>query len=127
MAIYIYSHPNTGEIKEVIQSMNDIHEYIQDGIKWNREFTSPTASIDTKIDPWSQKDFVEKTRNKKGTLGGIWDQSAELSEKRKGASNYDPVKEDNYKNYQKKVGKPHIDKLKQAARSKLDKLGVSIE
>ena len=106
--------------------MNDVHEYGESGVNWPRVFTVPKASVDTRIDPWNAQDFVNKTRDKKGTLGGIWDQSAELSEKRKGASNYDPVKEKNYADYEKKIGKPHIDKLKQAAASKLDKMGVSI-
>lgn len=126
MPVYLYQNEQTGEIKEIVQSMSEKHEYSENGIAWVRIFTIPTAAVDTVIDPWSSKDFVEKTRNKKGTLGGIWDQSAELSEKRKGNSNVDPVKEKNYSDYEKAVGKPHINKIREKSKEKLKKLGISI-
>ena len=47
------------------------------------------------------KDFVEKTRNKSGTIGDLWDMSKELSEKRKKKHGKDPILQKYYKNYSK--------------------------
>ena len=51
MPIYIYKNPDTEEYKEVIQTMNEEHIYIDEfGLEWKRVFTVPHASIDTKDD-----------------------------------------------------------------------------
>jgi hypothetical protein len=108
MPIYLYQHPETEKITEIYQSMVEEHVYIDsDGVKWNRIFTKPQASIDTQIDPNSSRDFVEKTRNKKGTIGEMWDKSAELSEKRARMAGHDPVKEKAQESYTKRTGKEH--------------------
>jgi predicted nucleic acid-binding Zn ribbon protein len=53
MPFYVYQNPNTGEVIEVMQSMKEKHEYTDsEGVKWNRVFLNPNASIDTKIDPF---------------------------------------------------------------------------
>ena len=57
MPIYIFQNPNTGETKEIVQKMNDLHVYKEDGVLWNRLFTIPQASIDTDIDPLSQSSW----------------------------------------------------------------------
>lgn len=108
--IYLYEHPETGETREVIQGMNDIHEYFEDGVKWNRVFTVPHASIDTKIDPNSAADFVKKTGSKKGTFGDMMDLSAELSERRaEQHGGEDPVKRKLFDDYKKEnKGKKHF-------------------
>ena len=61
MPVYIFQNPKTEEVKEIIQSMNEEHVYIDsEGLKWNRLFISPEASIkDTKLDFRNKKD-VEK-------------------------------------------------------------------
>lgn len=124
MPIYIYHNEETGETKEIVQSMKEDHVYFEDGIQWKRVFTVPTASIDTKIDPFSQKQFVEKTGNKKGTMGNIMDLSAELSQKREQSNGKeDPVKRKHFSDYEKKVGKKHVaDKPKtiETAKVKID-------
>ncbi len=109
MPLYLYQNEETGEIKEILQGMNDKHEYYQDGIAWKRIFTIPNASIDTTIDPHSAKDFVNKTGSKKGTVGDMMDLSAELSEKRASATGEDPVKRKFFDDYKKKnKGKKHL-------------------
>ncbi|MAH50812.1 hypothetical protein CMI37_33650 [Candidatus Pacearchaeota archaeon] len=102
MPFYIFQNPETGEVREVLQKMTEPHEYKEEGVKWQRLWTSPNASIDTQIDPLSSKDFVEKTRNKKGTLGEIWDAAKEGSKKREEIMGKDPVKEKYFKDYSKK-------------------------
>ena len=50
-----------------------------DNVTYSRVYTIPNTSIDTRIDPDSPSEFREKV---KGTVGDVWDQSAEASEKR---------------------------------------------
>lgn len=111
---YFYKNPNSEEVIEVSQGMNDVHEYIDEsGLKWDRVWTVPYASIDTHIDPFSSKQFVEKTKGK-GTIGDLFDRSAEMSairaEKRGGV---DPQKEKYEKDYAKaRGGRKPLKKMK---------------
>lgn len=109
MPLYIYQNPKTQEVKEIVQSVHDKHEYSENGIKWNRVFTVPQVGIDSKLDASStEKDFVEKTKNKKGKVGDLWDRSRELSEKREKLYGKDPVKEKYFKDWSsKRKGKKH--------------------
>lgn len=103
MPTYLYQNPKTQEIKEVVQGINDVHEYIENDIKWDRIFTVPHAAIDTQIDPFNHNDFVNKTSNKKGTIGNLMDESKALSEKREQATGtVDPVKKKYFQEYSKK-------------------------
>lgn len=104
MPVYTYQHPETGETLEIVQTMCEIHEFIKDGIKWNRVFNPPNAAIDTKIDPFSAKDFAEKTGKKRGTVGDLFDQSQEASLKRLSVEGKDSVKETYEAEYSKKRG-----------------------
>jgi len=110
--IYIYQHPETDEIKEICQGMNDVHEYFEDGIKWNRVFTVPTMSMNAKIDAFSSEDVVRKTANHKGTLGDLFDMSRDMAEKRKDRAGHDPVQEKAVKNYKKKTNLKHLSEVK---------------
>lgn len=129
MPLYTYFNENTGEYRDIIQGMNDIHEYTDEsGYKWLRVFYKPQAAIDTKMDEFSSRDFAEKTGRKKGTLGNLFDQSRELSEKRKQKEGIDFVKEKYYENYAKeRKGKPHKDVMERNALKKLEKMGVTVE
>lgn len=108
MGLYIYQHPKTKELKEVVQRMTEEHTYVDDkGVKWNRVFTKPQAAMDTQISAHDPKDFVKKTRGKNYTLGQLWDKSAELSDRRGGASGQDEVKQKAEQAYEKRTGKKH--------------------
>jgi hypothetical protein len=108
MPVYLFSNPkNPREVKEVVMSVNDEHVYIQNGIKWDRVFTVPTASIDTEINENNSGDFVEKTKKKNYSIGDLWDKSAELSAKREKTIGRDPVKEKAANDYKKRTGKEH--------------------
>jgi len=68
MPIYIYHNIETDEYREIVQSMKEDHAYFgEDGSEssWTRVFTIPNASIDSQIDPFSSKQFVDKTQNKR--------------------------------------------------------------
>ncbi len=126
--IYLYKNPLTGEIKEVIQSADSEHTYSEGDIKFEREFTIPNMSVDTRIDCQSSKDFSEKTGKKKGSLAQIIEKSAELSQERADkAGGVDPIKSKYYEDYSKKRGGAvHKDILKKQTLQKLDKLGVTV-
>lgn len=105
MPIYRFQNPNTQEIKDLIQKMDEVHEYIDsDGLKWDRIFFSPLASVDSEIDPFSAKDFASKTGKKRGTVGDLYDQAKEASLKREAKDGKDFVKEKYEQEYSKKRG-----------------------
>jgi len=123
MPIYLYQHNKTKEIKEIIQSMNDVHIYNgENGLEdcWERMFTIPTASVDTQQDPFSTNDFLDRTARKKGTYGNMLDYSKELSEKRASIiGGKDPIKENYYKQYSKdRKGVKHPDQMKKSFENK---------
>ena len=126
MPLYVFKHPSTGEETEVFFGMNEEpKEYIDDdNVKWTRIFSSPELNTVGKIDPWNNSDFVNKTAQKKGTVGDLIDTSAELSAMRaQERGGVDPVKQEHYDNYAKKrEGRRHhkekIEKLKKGYESK---------
>ena len=109
MPEYIYEHPETGEQVTVLQSIHEEHVYNIDGTEYNRVYTIPNASIDSKIDANSESDFVSKTKAK--TYGELWDHSAEMSSRRaEQHGGKDPVKQEFFKkNSEKRGGKKHLD------------------
>lgn len=128
MPQYTYEHPKTGRHIDVYQGINDVHEYFdKKGVKWSRVYTVPNMSIDSRVDEFSQKEFVEKTGAKKGTVGDLMDRSQELSEKRASKNGgVDPIKEKFFSDYSKKrKNKLHPSDPKRYA--KLKKLGGSFE
>ena len=102
MPIYLFQNPDTGEVVQILQGMNDKHEYSENGVKFQRVFTVPNATIDDNIDPDSAQAFIEKTGRMKGTMGEIWDYTKQLSEKREKMYGKDPVKERAETKYSKK-------------------------
>jgi len=100
MPLYDYKDPEQEEYIEVLQGMNDEHVYEQDGLAWERVFLAPNASIDSDVDPFNGRQFVDTTAAKKGTMGDMMDYSKELSMKRASKNGgVDPVKEKYYKKY----------------------------
>lgn len=64
MPFYFFENPETGEVIEVMQSMNDEHIYVdENGLNWKRVFSSPTYSIKgTALDFRSEKDKEKWTK-----------------------------------------------------------------
>lgn len=115
MPLYIFRHPISGDTIEVVQRMKEEHIFIdEDGVSWERVFTKPQSSMDTKIEANSSEEFVKKTRGKNYSLGELWDKSAELSDKRSGMSGKDEVKNKSEQAYVEKTGKPHPHAKKQS-------------
>ena len=60
--------------------------------------------MDLETDPFSQTQFLDKTQNA-GTMGDLWDRSAEMSAKRAEKSGgVDPYRKDYFKKYSKERG-----------------------
>ena len=120
--LYYYENPKTGEIKEILQSMSEEHIYSEDGLKFNRVWVNPQLNVKgNKIDPFSSKDFVEKTARMKGTYGDMLDYSKEQSEARAAKNGgVDPVQRKFFDNYEKENGVKHTaDKKKKFENSLL--------
>lgn len=129
MPFYSYIDDRDGKIYDKIQGMNEIHQaFASDGYKLRRIFYNPQTSFNTKIDPLSSRDFVEKTRTKKEKVGDILDRSKELSLRREEIIGKDIIKDKWYKNWQKRrKGKSHPDIQKQKGKEDLAKKGVILE
>jgi hypothetical protein len=115
MPIYVYKHPDREEYEEVFQGMNDEHVYEKDGIKWDRVFLAPNASVDSEIDPFNRRHFIDATANKKGSVGDMMDMSKELSDKRAAKrGGVDPVKQAYYDKYSRdRGGSKHLSEMKE--------------
>lgn len=108
MPLYLFQHPKTEEVIEVVQSMNAEHVHVdKKGVKWNRVFTKPQAAMNILISATDSKSFVNKTRDKNYSLGQLWDMSAELSQKREGMSGQDEIRVKAEDAYKKKTQKRH--------------------
>jgi peroxiredoxin len=117
---YLFENPVTHEVISVIQRMTEPHLFEKDGIKYNRIFISPQTSIDTKINPFSSKEFIEKTGKKSGNLGNVLDLSKELSEKRQQITGKDEIKEKYFESYSKKrKGHQHLQQKKEKLKEEL--------
>jgi hypothetical protein len=117
MPLYTYRNELTGEIVDILQGMNDAHEYFGpegDDLSWKRVFVAPNTSIDSQIDPNSPKQFLERTASKKGTVGDMLDYSKEMSHRRAESNGgVDPVKQKYLDDYSKKRnGAKHVEALK---------------
>jgi hypothetical protein len=91
--------------------MKDEHALFDDnGLEWNRVFTSPNMAIDSNYSAdMSEQEWMRKTENKNWTVGDAWDASAELSSKRDKQQGLDPIKEKYFKNYSgKRKGIKHV-------------------
>lgn len=110
MPFYTYINPDTEEVIDVAQSINENHVYIdKNGLEWRRVFTVPEVNTHgTLTADATEKQFSEYTRNQKGSMGDLYDRSAELSEKRKKIYGKDPVKKKYFNDWSKKrKGKVH--------------------
>ena len=99
MPEYLYQHPDTNEIKNVLQGVNDPHVYIENNIKWKRVFTAPQLNTMGTIDPFDKNQFINNTANTKGNYGDLLDRSKELSAQRKEKLGHDPVQNKYFDNY----------------------------
>jgi len=111
MPLYIFEHPTTEERRDIFFHMAEEPKiYIDsEGIEWRRIFTCSQLSMDTSLDPYSSKQFVDKTRNE-GNMGDLWDRSAELHQKRADKEGVDPLRKKYFEQYSKeRNGAKHLE------------------
>jgi hypothetical protein len=109
MPEYYYQSPDTQEIKSVFQGMKDEHVYTENGVTWNRLYTIPQAASNSKLDPFSTNQFIEKTGKQKGKYRDLIERSQELSDQRRQITGgEDPVQRGYFNDYEKKTGKKHL-------------------
>lgn len=126
----------------VTQEIKDIYFLIDDapplgaiiqfqGQGWKRILTrAPYGIVKESENPMSPQAFVEKTGKQKGTVGDLFDQSRELSEKRKKTSinGRDPVQDKYFDSYSKKRGgKQHPADDRPKPKSQLKKNGKKVK
>ena len=117
-----------GQIKSVFQKMTEPHVFFENGIQWKRVWVNPQASFDTKIDPFSSREFVSKSGTKRGTVGDLLNTSKELSERRKSKLGKDPLAEKYLDNWSKKrKGRLHPEVARQKAKDFASSQGIDIE
>jgi len=113
MPLYTFVNIETEEYRDIFFKMNDVKIYNgEDGSEvgmWRREYLVPQASIDTRINPESSHEFVEKTRYKKGSSSSLIEASKEASIRRAEImGGRDPLKEKNVKKWEdSRGGKKH--------------------
>lgn len=111
--IYQFRNTKTQEIVEVSMPMKEYKHYMgENGDEdfWERIYDLPQVNIgNAKVDPFDNNMFVDKTGKMKGKYGDLLDYSAELSEKRAEKNGgVDPIKRKHFDNYEKRVGKKHL-------------------
>ena len=87
--IYLFYNTETDEYREIEMSMKEYAPYRgenNDEDAWERVYETPQISMrnstSSKIDPYNQREFVERTGRMKGNYGNMIDYSKELSEQR---------------------------------------------
>lgn len=137
MPVHEFLHEASGKKIEIYVPINAPAEQHQvqvvDGDTYKRVYAAPLASIDTHLKDATQEDFRRLTTNKKNlTVGQMWEMSSEMSHHRAEKNGgVDDVKEKFYSNYEKQMGKKHIDvekreKLK-IAHQQLKDMGIRVE
>jgi hypothetical protein len=108
MPIYLFKHPEKDIVIEDLQKMSDPHVYVdEDGVEWERVWTSPNAGVDSQLDG-SKESFMKYTANKKGNIGDLFDASQRCSEMRKKERGKDSLKDKYFENYSnRRAGKKH--------------------
>ena len=107
---YIQSQGKQRRLKCLWPTIQGISkEKMAQTIGWQRVYDTPQVNIGNyvakKVDPWDNKQFVNRTGNMKGTYGDLQDYSAQMSEKRakESITGEDPMKRKHFDKYEKNV------------------------
>ncbi len=132
MPLYTFTSQSTGASKDIFFLMKDVPSigavFIDPtGHIWKRVTTKPGMNIDTRVDPYSSKDFIKAT-SKKDCVGSMWDRSKELSLKRADKDGIDKVKQAYYTDYSKRRhGAKHRGQRREETTKKLSNAGIKID
>ncbi len=96
-------------------------------VQWRRVFTQPRMSVDTRVDPYSSRDFIKAT-NKPGVVADLWDRSKELSLKRADKEGTDPIRQTFFDRYSKRrSGKKHPEQQREESVKTLAAKGIKVD
>lgn len=109
--------------------MVEPHIFEKNGIKYERIFCIPNTAVSTQLDPFSSKQFVEKTGTSKGNVGDLFSRSRDLSEQRASLSGgVDAIKEQSLDKWSKdRNGRCESSRKIKKIKNSLDKMGIIIE
>jgi hypothetical protein len=125
--VYSYRHPETEKIIDIVQGINDKHEYVDEkGVEWKRVFYAPSFSIDSTPDITTEKGFMKYTANKKGTFGDVIKLSEEASKMREAKEGFDSVKQKGYNEYRRKHGYAHKQEKQEKIQKELATKGIEV-
>lgn len=127
-----FQNPHTGEVKDIYVSIHETDktkfqvQIDENGVAWKRIIENPNMAVDSKWDAFSERDFINKSATKRGSVGDLWQKSQELSEQREAKAGVDGVKEKFYADYQKKHrGIKHEQQRKEETKKALKDAGLS--
>lgn len=132
MPAYLFEHIKTGEVHEVFYHMNDTKDYAGPDARepglWRRVWTKPRASFDTRVDPYSAKDYLKATA-RDGKVGDLWDRSKEMSLKRaEKEGGTDPVRRQFFADYSaKRKGRKHPEQAREDGVKSLAAKGIKLD
>lgn len=124
-----HNEQNGRTISVMVKLSADIeafHTQIEDGVTYKRIYAAPAAAVNVAHKDGTKEDFGRITDGKKMTVGQMQDLSKELSVERAAKNGNDPVKEQFYRDYEKRIGDKHQDEKKRIAREALAKRGIRI-
>ncbi len=127
MPNYLFYNRKTKVTKEFFFHMDDAKN---PGPDWERIFLTSGIGVDGKIsDPFSRREFVAKTRNKRMRVGEYWEESQIQSDRRAAKAGFDPVLKTYTDNWSKKRRNKteHPIIKKQKIKEELSKKGVVLE
>lgn len=133
MPCFDFIHEKSGHVISVLVTLSEpiksFHEQIVTNEEtgeirvYKRVYAAPLAAKDTKRKQGSKDDYKRVTGDKKLTVGEMWEISKEMSQERADKNGgTDPVNEQFYKDYEKKMGGKHIDVKKREAMEKAKKV-----
>lgn len=135
MPVYEFVHPPTGEVISVFVKLDEPAsaraQQAVSGKLYKRVYSAPQASKDTRQGDGTLHDYRRTTGEKNLTVAEGWEISKEASAKR--AELYggvDPVKEQYYKDYERKTGGKHLDvknrEMKERGKKLAEEWGIKV-
>jgi len=136
MPTYLFTDEESHETIEVYldlkQPAEAYHRQERDGKIYRRVYTIPQMAIETKIGDGTLADYKRVTEGKgKLTINEMAAVSKEMAEKRATKEGAEKVKDEFFRNYEKRVGVKHKDEIRQTklakAHKSLKKFGVTVD
>lgn len=130
-----FRHPKNGKRRNIYVGAKEPAENFQrqideKGTVWKRVFEAPQLAMAglKPVDPYSEKAFVNKTGQMKGTLGDLWDASRELSERRAEKDGVDGVKQKFFDQYAKQhKGRRHMNEKAEKHKTAIKDLNTKLK